>query len=170
MPGALRGLADALETGLPLDTAAAQVGRGDSAAGVALARFASARGAGAALETALGSLAADGGSWAQVAAAISLQRRCGGDLGAALRGIADVLDDSLRVEAEAHSATAQARMTATIVCALPALGGAVAIAGWPELMADLCGHPVSAGLCAAAVMTQIICMLAIRRICASAAR
>lgn len=170
LPTTLRGLSDALETGLPLEAAAAEVGQGGSAAGAAFASFAKARRSGASLGMALGSLAEGGGSWAQVAAAISLQRRCGGDLGAALRGIALVLDDSLRVEAEAQSATAQARMTATIVCALPVVGGSVAVAVWPSLVAQLSGSPISAALCFGAALTQVVCLVAIRRICEAAGR
>ena len=170
LPGALRGLSDALDTALPLEAAAAEVGQGGSAASSAFASFAAARGAGASLETALGSLGDSCGSWAQVTAAINLQRRCGGDLGASLRGIAAVLDDSLRVELEAQSATAQARMTAGIVCALPAVGGAAAIAVWPSLGGQLLGSPLSVGLCVGAISTQVVCVAAIRRICEAAGR
>ena len=62
--------------------------------------------------------------WDTIVAAILLQRDAGGDLAGLLRAIAAALEDAARVEADARSATAQARFTAWLVALLP-VGAAV---------------------------------------------
>ena len=56
--------------------------------------------------------------------AILVQRRTGGNLARALGALSDRLEERARLARELRGATAQARMTAWLVAALP-LGGAV---------------------------------------------
>ena len=78
-------------------------------------------------------------------AAVLLQRDAGGDLAGLLRELAAALEERARVLADARSATAQARFTALLVSALPAVALAIAeLAGrasWSRLVAS----PLSAG-------------------------
>ena len=59
-------------------------------------------------------------AWDTIVAAILLQRDAGGDLAGLLRSIAAGLEEAARVEADARSATAQARFTAWLVALLAA--------------------------------------------------
>lgn len=166
MPAAVRSLADALAAGVPLEAAAAQVGRGGSPAGAGLARFAAARAVGGSMEDAFAALSAGDltGCWHETIAAVALNRRCGGDLPAALHAVADSLEMVLSVRRDARSATAQARATAVLVCLLPAVGGTALLAILPGGVTRVFGSPVATMLVGVAAVIQVGCLLLIRRL------
>jgi len=170
LPGQLRALADGLRVGRTLEQAAADCGRSGTAAGDLLGQFAAARLSGAELAVALRLFAAGANpeALAPVAVAISLNRRCGGDLPAALCGVAESLQSLADARTDADAATAQARFTARLVLGLPlvALAGICLVS--PALVANVVATPVSAAMVAVAVVLQVVCMVTIRRIAAHA--
>ena len=97
-------------------------------------------------------------------AAVLLQRESGGDLAALLRTLASTLEDQVRVEADARAMTAQARFTALVVAALPALAGAVAELASPGYLASLLTRPLTAWLALLSVVLQAAAWMAVRRI------
>lgn len=99
-----------------------------------------------------------------VVAAVLLQRESGGDLAALLRTLATTLEEQVRVEADARSMTAQARFTAVLVAALPALAAGVAELASPGYLGSLLTHPLTAWLAAMSIFLQAGAWLAVRRI------
>ncbi len=88
-----------------------------------------------------------------IVTAILVQRRTGGNLAQALAALADRLEERARLARELRGATAQARMTAWLVAALPVGGGVMAEIASPGTLARVVGQPpgpvllvVSAGL------------------------
>jgi tight adherence protein B len=88
-----------------------------------------------------------------IVAAISLQRRAGGDLARLLRQVATAVEDAIRLEADARAATAQARFTGLLVATLPLVAAALTELGSPGYLGSLMRSPISAWLagCAAAL-------------------
>jgi tight adherence protein B len=103
-------------------------------------------------------------AWETLTAAVLLQRDAGGDLARLLRDLAARLEQARRDEADARSATAQARFTAWLVAALPLGAAALAELGSPGYLASLAATPVGAVLVAASAALQLLAVLAIRRI------
>ena len=103
-------------------------------------------------------------AWDTLVAAILLQRDAGGDLAGLLRGLAERLEDARRAEADARSATAQARFTAWLVTALPAIAAGLAELGSPGYLASLLRSPLSTALVAASAVLQLAALAAVRRI------
>jgi tight adherence protein B len=97
-------------------------------------------------------------------AAILLQRDAGGDLAGLLRSPATALETRGRVVAEARSATAQARFTATLVTGLPLAGLALGELAQPGFVGGLLADPVTAGLVGCALGLQLVAFLCVRRI------
>jgi tight adherence protein B len=97
-------------------------------------------------------------------AAVLLQRDAGGDLAGLLRSLATALETRARVVAEARSATAQARFTATLVTGLPIAGLALGELAQPGFVAALVGQPLTAALMAGAVGLQVVALVWVRRI------
>ena len=102
--------------------------------------------------------------WDTLVAAILLQRDAGGDLARLLRGLAERLEEARRAEADARSATAQARFTAWLVAALPAGAAALAELGAPGYIASLLAEPLTAALVVASLGLQAGAILAVRRL------
>ncbi len=102
--------------------------------------------------------------WDTLVAAILLQRDAGGDLARLLRGLAERLEGARRAEADARSATAQARFTAWLVAALPAGAAVLAELGSPGSIASLIAEPLTAALLTASAVLQVTAILAVRRI------
>jgi tight adherence protein B len=163
LPAAMRAIADSIAAGATLERAAATAG--GSAAGLAFRRFAAARSGGADLDSALGILVGRDreGIWAEVTAAISLRRRCGGDLGSALRAVAGELDEISKAKREARAATAQARFTANLVCGLPLMVGLGCELLRPGAIASVGSNPLTLSLTAGAIALQVLCLIVIRR-------
>jgi tight adherence protein B len=167
-PSAARALADALAGGNSIRAAVALGADGGvpGAAGRELRAAAHALRLGAATDTALETLRRRAASpaWDTIVAAILLQRDAGGDLAALLRSIAGGLEDAARVEADARSATAQARFTAWLVALLPVGAAAIAELAQPGFAASLLRVPLAWPLIGAAVACQVVGCVLIRRI------
>jgi tight adherence protein B len=102
--------------------------------------------------------------WDALIAATLLQRDAGGDLALLLRGLSQRLDEARRAEADARTVTAQARMTAWLVAALPAGAAVLAELAAPGYLASLAGSPLTGALVAASLLLQALALVAIRRI------
>ena len=103
-------------------------------------------------------------AWETIVAAILLQRDAGGDLAALLRSMAARLEDSARVEAEARTATAQARFTAWLVALLPVAAAVLAELARPGYVGSMLRAPFAPIMLGAAVTCQLVACVAIRRI------
>jgi tight adherence protein B len=168
-PAVARAVADALSGGHSIRGAigtAAVAGGLDGPAGAELRVAATALDAGAATDEVLEGLrrrAGDAG-WDTLVAAILLQRDAGGDLAHLLRGLAERLESARRAEADARSATAQARFTAWLVASLPAGAAVLAELGSPGYLGSLLGEPLTGALVVASVALQGAAIVAVRRI------
>ena len=103
-------------------------------------------------------------AWDALVAAILLQRDAGGDLVALLRRLAGSLEAAERLDAEARSATAQARFTAWLVAGLPFAAGGFGELASPGMLAGLLANPLSAWLTGGAVSLQVVAILSVRAI------
>jgi tight adherence protein B len=103
------------------------------------------------------------------AAAILSQRLTGGDLVVLLRRFAAASADRERTEADARSATAQARFTGLLVVAMPVAAGLLAELLDHGFVAGLLANPASATLLCLAAGLQVAGFAAIRRLCRVAA-
>ena len=98
------------------------------------------------------------------AAALLSQQLGGGDLAALLRRFAAAAGERDRADAEARSATAQARFTGLLVVAMPVGAALLAELLQPGFVAGLAGDPVARAILAAAALLQIAGFVAIRRL------
>jgi tight adherence protein B len=96
--------------------------------------------------------------------AILVQRRTGGDLGRALSALADRLDERARLRRELRGATAQARLTAWLVAALPIVGGLVVELAAPGTLARTLGGTAGLMLVGVAGVLESIGVVAVRRL------
>jgi tight adherence protein B len=167
-PGAARALADALAGGHAVRGALAVVAEGGvpGAAGAELRAAARALALGARTEAVLERLRGRAGApaWDTIVAAILLQRDAGGDLAGLLRSIASGLEEAARVEADARSATAQARFTAWLVALLPVGAAALAELADPGYVVTLLRAPLAPWLLGAAAVCQLAACALINRI------
>jgi tight adherence protein B len=167
-PGAARALADALAGGHAVRGALAVVADGGvpGAGGAELRAAARALALGARTDDVLERLRRRAGApaWDTIVAAVLLQRDAGGDLAGLLRAIAGGLEEAARVEADARSATAQARFTAWLVALLPV--GAVALVELadPGYVVTLLRAPLAPWLLGAAAICQLLACALISRI------
>ncbi len=97
-------------------------------------------------------------------AALLSQRITGGDLVSLLRRYAEAASGRERIEADARSATAQARFTGILVAAMPAGAALLAELLEPGFVARLLGNGVSLALVAAAAALQVAGFAAISRL------
>lgn len=95
--------------------------------------------------------------------AILVQRRTGGNLARALAVLADRLERS-RMERELRGATAQARMTAWLVAALPLGAGVMAEVAAPGTLARTFGQPPGPALLAVSTALYAVGVVWVRRI------
>ena len=167
-PGAARALADALAGGHAVRGALMVVAEGGvpGAAGAELRAAARALALGARTEDVLERLRGRAGApvWDTIVAAILLQRDAGGDLAGLLRSIAGGLEEATRMEADARSATAQARFTAWLVGLLPVGAAALAELADPGYVVALVRAPLAPWLLGAAAMCQLVACALINRI------
>jgi tight adherence protein B len=169
-PHAARALADALAGGHAVRGAIA-VAAGGGVPGVAGGELAAAGRAlalGARTEDVLEGLRrrARDPAWDTIVAAILLQRDAGGDLAGLLRSIAAGLEEAARVEADARSATAQARFTAWLVALLPIGAALLAELAKPGYVGALLRAPLAPWLLGAAAVCQLLACGLVRRIAA----
>ncbi len=167
-PAVARSLADALAAGHSIRGAVVEAARGRLAgpAGAELAAAGVALGLGEATESVLERLRARAhhASYDAIVAAVLLQREAGGDLAGLLRRLAAALEEAARAEADARSLTAQARFTALLVAALPAVAGVLAELARPGYLASLLEHPLTVWLVGCSIGLQALAWAAIRRI------
>ena len=165
-PEAARALADALAAGHSVRGAIAAAGGLPGPAGHELGRAARALALGEPATVVLERLRrrASGPAWDTLVAGILLQRDAGGDLAGLLRELASSLEAGARAEADARTATAQARFTARLVLGLPLGAAALAELASPGFAASLVAQPLPAALVAAAAALQVLAVLAIRRL------
>ena len=104
------------------------------------------------------------------AAALLSQQLAGGDLAVLLRRFAAAAADRDRAEADARSATAQARFTGLLVVAMPVGAALLAELLEPGFIGGLLVNPASAALLAVAAAFQIGGFAAIRRLSRVVAR
>jgi tight adherence protein B len=97
-------------------------------------------------------------------AALLSQQLAGGDLATLLRRFASAARDRDRTEADARSATAQARFTGLLVVAMPAGAALLAELLDPGFVAALLSEPAPAALLAASAVLQLVGFAAIRRL------
>jgi tight adherence protein B len=97
-------------------------------------------------------------------AAILLQRDAGGDLAGLLRDLAAALEQRGRVVADARSATAQARFTASLVTALPVAALALGELAQPGFVLTLASAPLPAVMLGLALVLQVVALVCVRRI------
>ena len=109
-------------------------------------------------------------SWDAIVAAIALQRTSGGDLARLLRDLAVAIDERARSDADARAATAQARMTAWIVAALPAGAALLAQLADPGALSTLTATGPSTALAVAALVCELSGVLVVRAIVSRAGR
>ncbi len=173
-PLVARALADALSGGHSVRGAVAEVASagGVGPAGAVLSQAAAALAAGQRTEVVLEesrTTVADP-QWDTLVAAILLARDTGGDLGSLLRSLAVAGEQARRDEEDARTATAQARMTAIIVAALPL--GALVLGELvdPTLLPGLLADPRSVVLLTLALVCQVGSLIAVRRIARVEAR
>ena len=105
-----------------------------------------------------------GGPWDAIIAAIQLQRRTGGDLARLLRELAADLDGVARALREARAASAQARLTARIVLAMPLLGALIFALAAPRALTASLSSPLPRGLLLLAALLQLVAVVAVRRV------
>jgi tight adherence protein B len=168
-PDAARAMADALSGGHSIRGAlieAARAGGCGTATDAELRRCAAALELGEPTDAVLDRLRsrARHASWDAVVAAVLLQRDAGGDLALLLRALATDLEAARRAEADARAATAQARMTATLVMALPAGAAVLGELGSPGLVGSLLGHPLARLLVLLAVLLQTAALVLVQRL------
>jgi tight adherence protein B len=167
-PGVARALADALAGGHAVRGALAIVAEGGvpGAAGAELRAAARALALGARTEAVLERLRVRAGApaWDTIVAAILLQRDAGGDLAGLLRSIAAGLEEATRLEADARSATAQARFTAWLVALLPLGAAALAELADPGYVVTLARAPLAPWLLGAAAVCELLACALISRI------
>lgn len=170
--GVARTLADALTAGHSvrgaLIEAAAAGGSGavPGPAGEELRAVGAALELGEPTETVLAGLAARARAPAYdvLVAAVLLQRDAGGNLAELLRSLAVALEERARVEADARSATAQARFTAMLVAGLPVAGAVLGELAQPGFLAGVAAEPLPAMLAGCALVLQVLALVLVRRI------
>jgi tight adherence protein B len=176
-PGVARGMADALGGGHSVRGALQEVARVQAAGDGSGANVTGP--AGAELRAACGALAlgepteevlqrlqrrAQSPAWDAMVAAILLQREAGGDLAGLLRALACDLEAARRAEADARTATAQARFTAGLVALLPLGAAVLGELASPGSAAAVLSHPVGMILVGAAVLLEALALLAVGRL------
>ena len=167
-PAIARAVADALAGGHSVRSALAAAGQG-GVAGPAVEELRAAAATLALGEPTAGVLErlrarAEHPAFDALVAAVLLQRESGGDLAGLLRRLAVSLEEQVRVEADARALTAQARFTAVVVAALPALAGCVGELASPGYLGSLLSRPLTAWLVAMSIVMQGAAWFAVRRI------
>ena len=166
---AARSLADALSAGRSISRAISETAL-DAAVErptrIALLELAAAVELGQSVDEAMESFGrrAGRGPWEAIVAAVRLQSRSGGDLSRLLRRLAAELDGAARARRDARAASSQARLTARIVFAMPALGALAVLVAAPESARIVLRSPIPRLLLLTAVILQVVALLAVRRV------
>jgi tight adherence protein B len=167
-PAAARAMADALAGGHAIRGAVAVAARGriGGAAEAELRVAARALGLGEPTEAVLEALRrrAVDPAWDTIVAAILLQRDAGGNLAGLLRDTAIAQEEAARVEADARTASAQARFTAWLVTLLPVGAALLAELASPGYVRALLARPLTALALGVALACQLAAFAVIRRL------
>ena len=99
-----------------------------------------------------------------IVAAIRLQRRSGGNLAALLRDIAGTIEEQLRLEAEAHAASSQARFTSTIVLVMPVCVLGLGELADPGMLGHVGSSPLGIWLLGVALILWLTGAMLVRRL------
>jgi tight adherence protein B len=167
LPGVAQQLAAALQAGLSLRQALARAARdAPEPCRQELARAVDELALGSRLESALEGLVArvPAHDLRIMVTAILVQRRTGGNLARALSGLALRLEERAQLARELRGATAQARMTAWLVAALPLGAGVMAELAAPGTLARVLGEGPGPPVLAASATMYGAGVLWIRRI------
>jgi tight adherence protein B len=166
-PSCARTMADSLGAGRSIRTAIADAAAtADGAVAHELRTAARALELGEPTEAVLLRLRARAAShaWDTFVAAVLLQRDAGGDLAGLLRELAAAGEAADRAERDARAATAQARVTAWLVLAMPPAAAVVAELAAPGFAASLVANPLSAWLAGLACTLQLTALVCIHRL------
>ena len=166
---AARAIADSLSAGHSLSTSVANAAGEAAVCGktrFALAEVASSIAIGVSPDDALEALRerCGEGPWEAIIAAVQLQRRTGGDLARLLRELAGDLDSVARALREARAASAQARLTARIVLAMPLFGALIFAVVAPGALVVILSSSLPRGLLVLAALLQLVAVIAVRRV------
>jgi tight adherence protein B len=168
-PLVARAVSDALAAGESIRSAigrAADSGALSAPGAAELRACAGALAVGEPTDVALERLAARVGhaAYDTMVAGVLLHRDAGGDLARLLRELALAFEDARRVEADARSATTQARFTAWLVAAMPV--GVAALVGLadPGALRAMLSSTLPASLCGAALVLALGALVAVRRL------
>jgi tight adherence protein B len=167
LPGVAQQLAAALQAGLSLRQALARAARdAPEPCREELRRAVDELALGSRLEAALEGLVArvPAHDLRIMVTAILVQRRTGGNLARALSALAGRLEERAQLARELRGATAQARMTAWLVAALPLGAGVMAELAAPGTLARVLGEGPGPALLAASATLYGAGVLWIRRI------
>lgn len=96
--------------------------------------------------------------------ALMVQREVGGSLADLLKKLADIIRDRFRIERLIKSLTAQNRMSAWTVCAIPPFLFVFMFLREPVMMNEMIANPMGKGLLAAAVVLEVLGILVFRKI------
>ena len=167
LPGVANGLSASLGAGLSLRQALARAARdAPEPARAELGRCVAELELGGRLDDVLESLAerVPARELRIMTTAILVQRRTGGNLALALGRLSDRLEERSQLARELRGATAQARMTAWLVAALPLAGGALTEAVAPGTLARDLGQGPGPYLLGAASLLYGVGIVLIRRV------
>ena len=88
--------------------------------------------------------------------ALMVQREVGGSLAELLNKLSDIIRDRFRIERLIKSLTAQNRMSAWTVCAIPPFLGVFLFFREPVMMNDMMANPMGKGMLAAALVLELL--------------
>ena len=167
LPGVAQQLAAAIHAGLSLRQALARSARdAPEPIRAELERAVGELALGGRLEGALEGLAArlPAHDLRIMVTAILVQRRTGGNLARALADLSGRMEERAQLERELRGSTAQARMTAWLVAALPVAGAAMAELAAPGTLVRILGSGPGPALLVASTTLYAVGLLWIRRI------
>jgi tight adherence protein B len=167
LPGVAQGLSASLGAGLSLRQALARAARdAPEPARAELRRCVAELELGGRIDDVLEALAArvPARELRIMTTAMLVQRRTGGNLALALGRLSDRLEERAQLARELRGATAQARMTAWLVAALPLAGGALTEMVAPGTLARDLGQGVGPYLLGAALVLYAAGVVLIRRV------
>jgi tight adherence protein B len=96
--------------------------------------------------------------------ALMVQREVGGSLAELLNKLADIIRDRFRIERLIKSLTAQNRMSAWTVSAIPPFLAVFMFVREPQMMNEMMANPMGKGLLAAALVFEVLGILTFRKL------
>lgn len=96
--------------------------------------------------------------------ALMVQREVGGSLAELLNKLADIIRDRFRIERLIKSLTAQNRMSAWTVSAIPPFLAVFMFVREPQMMNEMMAHPLGKSMLAAALVLEVLGILVFRKI------